>query len=193
MDSNAIDWTWIHFLWLSPTLLLWHCATSLLSTQSTVKPGFDALVSPWMVVEPCNNLAMPWWLLRLAGIFALARSGSPPCASYSIGAVGFLFSLMQPCLPLVVPTTLWFGVSNLSPSVEALGDPVYYNSINRKVIMRSWATTLWVMLSGQRPFWFLGHILSGWACQKSDLSISRMLLYCMSVFFTFLFSVGFSF
>lgn len=82
-------------------------------------------------------------------------------------AVSFLF-LPWLWLPLV-PTTLWFGVSNLLPCVEGLGNPAYWpenyikilshnlvsDAICSETILAScFLDTFWVVLSEKR---FLGN------------------------------------
>lgn len=189
IDTNGIDWIWIHFLWLNPPLFVGHCAASLLNPQSTVKPCFDALVSLWIVVEPCDTSAMSWWPLTSVGICALSEVVCTACLLLRLcgEAVSWLFSLVCLQLPLVVPTTLCFGVSHFLPCVKGLGNPVDYNSIDQKIIMRFWATSLWVVPSGQNHSDFLAII---WVVEFVRKVVNETLLYCVNMFFTCLSSIG---
>lgn len=72
--------------------------------------------------------------VEFVGTLALVWSWSPRPASYATCAVrlgAFSFDL-----PLVVPATLWCSVSSLLPCVKGLANPVYYNTIDQKIVRR---------------------------------------------------------
>lgn len=170
LDDNGVDCILIHFLWLSPTLFLWHCAPSLLNPQSTGGPGFDALASPWIGLnlvrtqwcpgcievpkDPCFG-GKPSWLPASGSTSARRLWAS------SFHLCGFSASCPHHALLWCFWQSMWLQWSWLK----------YYNeTLSHSPVRR---------LSGQRPRWLLASrqyfewlsLSEKWSLDKWDVPV----------------------